>query len=229
MLTLEIKDGQQATNKSQMLFDLFKAKGVRIILLENDKNAYFHAGDIAKTIRYEMSHVNRWQSRWNINCTSLEMLSQKNYEKINWIRTSKTAMFLHQNELKKILIKVSTSESVKIVDQLGIETNYKYIRKEIEICKNLEEFFDNAEIKYIKQHCIGKYRADIFLPEYNVVIEIDEDGHKHYDKTKENKRTTHSESHGYKILRINPDDPTFTLNKLFGQIMKYIMSIKKCE
>lgn len=59
---------------------------------------------------------------------------------------------------------------------------YKYIN---EIC----DFLDEMNIKYISQYPVGNYKIDLYIPKYNIVIEIDEEEHKYkrdYDLMRQN-------------------------------------------
>ena len=44
----------------------------------------------------------------------------------------------------------------------------------------IKDFLKIMQIKYICQYQIDKYRIDMYLPDYNIAIEIDEDWHKYY-------------------------------------------------
>lgn len=58
----------------QIMVNLFKDKGVRIILRKEENEfgrmtfvAYFHAWDIAQNIKYDEKNISQWKTRWNIN------------------------------------------------------------------------------------------------------------------------------------------------------------------
>lgn len=106
---------------------------------------------------------------------------------------------------------------------LKIKTFFRYSRKEVEIFGELKIFFDELNIKYIHQHSAGKYKIDIYLPDYKLAIEIDENNHSGRNKTKEKERETFIKNKlGCQFLRCNPDSKTFSIHKLTAQIIKFI-------
>lgn len=108
------------------------------------------------------------------------------------------------------------------MDDVGAEilTNkFKYnirsARFEYKYLNEIQDFLDAVNIEYILQYQVGNYRIDLYIPKYNIAIEIDEVEHKYkrdYDLTRqsyiENKihckfiRVNEGESCGSVIARI---------------------------
>ena len=58
-------------------------------------------------------------------------------------------------------------------------------------------------IKYIPQYPVGNYRIDLYIPKYNLAIEIDEEEHK-YKKDYDLKRQSYIENQIHcKFVRVN--------------------------
>lgn len=134
---------------------MFKDKGVRIIIKKEENEfgdfdyvGYFHAGDIAQNIGYEVKHIYQWSTRWNIVFVSYENLVTQNElpnltNIINDKRTDNNANFLSEQELKKVMLKVNTPESNTFQDWILrqstlTKTIFKYIiqiKHQIEIDK----------------------------------------------------------------------------------------------
>lgn len=81
------------------------------------------------------------------------------------------------------------------IDDIGADilTNkFKYnirsARFEYKYINEIKDFLDEMNIKYILQYSVDNYRIDLYIPEYNIAIEIDEEEHKYkqdYDKMRQ--------------------------------------------
>ena len=74
-----------------------------------------------------------------------------------------------------------------------------------------------------RQFYIDKYRVDLYLPKYKLVIECDENNHINRDIIKEQLRENYIISTGNKIIRYNPNEDTFDLSNILREINKIIM------
>ena len=77
------------------------------------------------------------------------------------------------------------------------------------------------------QYCIDGYFLDMYLPEYNLVIECDEFGHSKYNKDKDNEREKYiKDKLKCEFIRFNPDAKNFNIITVIKEIYKVIL-IKK--
>lgn len=65
--------------------------------------------------------------------------------------------------------------------------NVRSARFEYKYLNEIEDFLDVMNIEYVPQYFVDNYRIDLYIPEYNIAIEIDEDEHK-YKKDYDAKR-----------------------------------------
>ncbi len=72
------------------------------------------------------------------------------------------------------------------IDDEGIEiikNRYKFnirsARFEYKYLNEIKDFLDEMNIKYILQYSVDNYRIDLYIPLYNIAIEIDEEEHKY--------------------------------------------------
>lgn len=96
------------------------------------------------------------------------------------------------------------------IDDVGAEilaNKFKYnvrsARFEYKYLNEIQDFLDAINIEYILQYQVGNYRIDLYIPEYNIAVEIDEVEHKYkrdYDLTRQNyiENRTHC-----KFIRVN--------------------------
>lgn len=82
------------------------------------------------------------------------------------------------------------------IDDIGVDilsNRFKYnirsARFEYKYLNEIEEFLNIMNINYIEQYQVDNYRIDLYIPQYNTAIEIDEVEHKYkrdYDLTRQN-------------------------------------------
>lgn len=125
-----------------------------------------------------------------------------------------------------MLLSSQKSNLDKISKDFGIKTLYRYKRKEIEIVDELKIFFDQINTKINTQKRFGSYHVDLYVPDYEIIIEIDEHNHADRDKKYEKQREKYIKKYkNPKFIRCNPDDPNFNINQLTGKITKHIIKV----
>ncbi len=151
------------------------------------------------------------------------------------IKIDKKTKFINYNGFIELVLKSNKPKSIKLAEELGIDVKYKFLRKEIDIVHHLDMFCIGANIKSSHQFAVKKnnksrYFVDYYLPEYNLVIEIDEFGHINRDKKYEKRRVKIiKDKISCSIIRCNPDDPKFSLAELIGQITQFIVCQEKIK
>ena len=81
------------------------------------------------------------------------------------------------------------------------------------------DFLRNHPVRFSRQKILGKYIADFYSAEANLVIELD--GSQHYEdsvKTKDAERTAFIEAYDLKVIRI----PNNEISKNFRSVCEYI-------
>jgi very-short-patch-repair endonuclease len=82
-------------------------------------------------------------------------------------------------------------------------------------------------IKCERQFKIGKYPVDLYLPELNLVIECDENGHKNYNVEEEIIREKYiKDKLNSTIIRYDPNDINFDLSNIINEILQYFFKNK---
>ena len=77
------------------------------------------------------------------------------------------------------------------------------------------------------QYCIENKRLDAYSPKQKLGIEVDEYNHEGRNFEYEQSRQFMIESHGITIIRTNPDDADFNMNRLINQIYTHIVKSTK--
>lgn len=86
------------------------------------------------------------------------------------------------------------------IDDIGIDilsNKFKYnvrsARFEYKYLNEIKDFLDIMDISYIEQYPVDNFRIDLYIPKYNLAIEIDEEEHK-YKKDYDLKRQSYIEN-----------------------------------
>ena len=102
---------------------------------------------------------------------------------------------------------------------MNIDVNQKYPLKESDVLNNIISYLDEKEVEYDLQKYMDNYRLDMYLPEYFINIEVDENGHKDrcplYEKERENiiKNNLCCD-----IIRFNPDNKNDNIFKFIARL-----------
>lgn len=81
--------------------------------------------------------------------------------------------------------------------------NVRSARFEYKYLNEIQDFLNLMNIEYIPQYPVDNYRIDLYIPKYNLAIEIDEEEHK-YKKDYDLKRQSYIENQIHcKFVRVN--------------------------
>jgi very-short-patch-repair endonuclease len=73
-----------------------------------------------------------------------------------------------------------------------------------------------------RQYNIGKYKVDLYFPQYKLIVECDENNHIDRCKIKEKEREDFIKSFGNKLIRYNPNEMDFDVSNVLQKINKII-------
>lgn len=80
------------------------------------------------------------------------------------------------------------NEGIEIINN-RYKFNIRSARFEYKYLNEIQDFLDALNIEHILQYQVGNYRIDLYIPKYNIAVEIDEEEHKYkrdYDLTRQN-------------------------------------------
>lgn len=140
----------------------------------------------------------------------------------------KQTCFINSECINKLALTSNKSNSFQLCEALGIDIRLKFFRKEIEIVRYMNYFFDSVGIETDHLYTFivdgRKYIIDYWIPKYRLAIEIDEHAHNDRDQCHEKKRQADLQvALKCKFVRCNPDDLDFNIFEFLGHIMKLIM------
>ena len=97
--------------------------------------------------------------------------------------------------------------------------------KEIRFRNQLSTILNKFNIKYLFQYAIQQYKIDVYLPDFNIVIEYDENGHKYYTyETQELREQNIKDMLGCKFIRVTDE---YSIDEAVSIVLKEIFEIKK--
>ena len=99
------------------------------------------------------------------------------------------------------------------MDDMGVDilkNRFKYnvrsARFEYKYLNEIEDFLNVMDIDYIEQYQVDNYRIDLFIPKYNIAIEIDEKEHKYKQECDRIRQKYIEKQIHCKFIRINEDE-----------------------
>ena len=99
------------------------------------------------------------------------------------------------------------------------------IREETSIAEKIIKLFPKENIK--RNNKFNNRKPDIWLEDYNIIIEVDEGNHENYDSDDEKEREDMFRKHNFKIFCCNPNDRNFDLFKFLGEINLYVSELRE--
>jgi very-short-patch-repair endonuclease len=136
--------------------------------------------------------------------------------------------YINLEDLLKIIHNTKKLDILKFADKLNLKIlNYIKPPIEIETLNYIKKAFDGE--KFIFQYNILDFFVDLYLPDYNLVIECDEE---HHLKKENILNDLHRElkitffNKNIKFIRYKPYDKNFCIFNLINKIYKYIKMIK---
>lgn len=212
---LKLEEHEKFRDDTGNLFEV-EVRGVR----EEDK-IYFKAIDIEKL--FEMDNL----IRHNIK----RLLGGNDY--INFVvqinNKFQKYTFLTIDGIKKLICRSRSISPSKLkwflsnafIIKIGICFDIISLYKEQEIINVIVDNFMGHET--IKQFSIGKYRVDLWFPEYNLVVECDEFNHQDRNFDAEYNREKYIKKRlNCTFIRFNPDEIDFKLGFIIKLIYDHI-------
>lgn len=134
--------------------------------------------------------------------------------------------YVEFNKLSEVFIRGRKDYLKQVYRLISKNLNYNVVpsqTKESYLCENIIELLDDKSIEYTRQYKCGKYRIDLYIPEKNLVIEINENGHSDRSEIYEEKRELYiTNKLDCVFCQINPDEPKFSIYKMIRTIEKLI-------
>lgn len=191
--------------------EVFKSKNDIIRYVKLGDEPHYVACDIAKFLGYKPTSFRR---------------NFKKFEKVQIesnMRGFQTTMIIDQTTLNGVLIKLKSHKTEELCEELDLPLMHvKILSSETETLLFIIRCFLNR-YKMIREYRVGKYRVDLYFLEKNIVIECDEDDHKHYNQEREIERTLYiSEKLGNPTwIRYNPE--TMDMPEIINRIVEATM------
>lgn len=203
------------------------------IILDEKNEPWFKAKDIATVLEYNNTkqtirkNVNKEDKK--IFCDLKENISI-NHDLPYKIQNS--TKFINKNGFESLLIKSKKIVNDDIINDLITKFNLNVNKimknkKKDNINKIIEAF---NGIDYKLQYKINEYKIDLYLVDYNLAIECNENNCSYYDQEKETERKNYIKKKlNCYLICFNPDDENFNIFKIINKIFLFILKHNKLK
>ena len=99
------------------------------------------------------------------------------------------------------------------------------VREETSIAEKMIKHFPHQNIVLNKK--FDRKKSDIWFKDINFVVEVDEANHEDYDTDDEKEKEDMFKRHNFKIIRCNPNDSGFDMNRFLGKINSYVTKLRE--
>lgn len=198
----------------------YKDHDIRYKIIDGDK--WYCGGDVCKILN--LSNVSKRTSSVN----------KKNKRKTSFLNTRgenrQTFIVINKCGVAQILSKSRKLDNQQMSDICQLfEISSLIIFQECVETQFINQIIKCfPSIKTIKQFSIDKYRIDLYLPDYKIAVECDENNHSGYDIEKEIDRQKFIEKQlGCHFVRFNPNVEDFSIFEVIGKISSFILNDHK--
>ena len=136
-------------------------------------------------------------------------------------------MYTHEDITIPITMhcRTASSKSIKFENSLGFSQYDIILTEEQSVITKLTLLFFGEKI--ILQHSVPEYKIDLYFPEHNLEIEIEEKNHIDRNKTEEERERKIKEYLNCGFIRINLDIEGYDEYSEFSRIQNYINNSSK--
>ena len=125
-----------------------------------------------------------------------------------------------RNDLTEKIVKALRKNKINAFRRsAGFNVTDTFNSKQQSIAETIKQIFDGEDIQTEYKVPGLDYRIDIYPREYKLVVEVDEYGHSDRDIEYEEERERKlKKSIDCEFIRINPDEPNFSINRSINEI-----------
>ena len=136
-----------------------------------------------------------------------------------------TGVFIIEKLTHDIIECYKLPEAIELRKQLGHNHDDIMVCKATSIAEKIIKHFPHENIVLHKK--FNSRKPDIWFKDLNFIVEVDKGNHEDYDTDDEKEREDMFKRHNFKIIRCNPNDPGFDINKFLGETNSYITKLSK--
>ena len=129
-------------------------------------------------------------------------------------------IYINDAGLRALVIKSQLPTASDVATQLGISVETRYVRKETEIVRFIQDVLTQMMVPFEFQKNVNNFRIDLYLPDQKLAIEIDEYSQAGRDPSYEKERDEYQGAARLQGLAHNPRFRGFKLSTCIGRILK---------
>jgi very-short-patch-repair endonuclease len=150
------------------------------------------------------------------------VFNTEKYRKILKMQTKKgkqNIVAVNIHGVKQVLQSSRSINKEKLITYLNIDMNIIFDCKESYYLKIISLSFKSFKQNF--QYDVDGYRIDLYFPDYNLAIEVDEFNHIDRNKVDDMIREKHiTQKLGCKFIRFNPDEKNFNIGDIISNILE---------
>lgn len=193
---------------------------LHINVVEWNGVTYFKANDLSKALGYS-----NYKKAISTHVPDKELVTGEDIgikgnlnDKATRYTTIRGAVCLVQSSMIPGSLQLATSLGIPLAER------FKRYQHELSTIKTIMDAFEGERM--LRQYTVGSYRVDLYFSEFNIVVECDENGHKHYELETELERTAYITSTlKNRWVRYNPDAKDFNVIAVVNQIYRLVRNL----
>ena len=143
-------------------------------------------------------------------------ITEEEKQKCKPIFENEKGIFIIEQLTCDIIERCKLLEAIQPRKKLGYDHDNIMVLKETSIAEKIRKLFSREDIVLNKK--INNRKQDIRFKNLNFIVQVDERNYEDYDTDDEKKREDMFKRHNFKIIRCNPNDPEFDINKFLDEI-----------
>lgn len=186
---------------------------------------WFKGKDVTDALGYKSSSsaLNHVSDENKIKYKDLDKFTLHNSNESTKFRCKPETILINDKGLESLCIKSRKPKSIDLCKLMEINVNQKYPCKEAEVLDNVIYFLEEKNIQYELQKEVNGYSMDMYLPDLNINIEIDENGHNDRCPIYESNREIEIKNElSCEIIRFDPDNRNDNIFKFIARLQNLI-------
>lgn len=173
-----------------------------------------------------------------LKCKKINLVTnlEKNYkENLHYIKQKKVQTCKQKGGQNRIIYLLTKPAFELLKNSYNLRNRYIVDLSDTVKNINIGMCIENQTIGFIenafkgvidckRQFLIGKYRIDLYFPDYYLAVECDENNHADRNPTLEKIREDYIISQGNKLIRYNPNTTLFDLSDVIREIFLIIIN-----
>ena len=132
-------------------------------------------------------------------------------------------VFMNERLARDVIERCKLPEAIELRKKFGYNHDNIMVRQETSIAEKIIKLFPYENIVLNKK--FKGTKPDIWFKDLHLTVEVNEGDHEDYETDDEKEREGMLKRRNFKIIKCNPNDPGFDINKFFGELNSYVAKL----